>query len=233
MAIYYDTETQKRYVRNTIIAIASVLLLSIVVPIAVASSRPEPDTEERPEDQISTTATSNDSNTHDGEDSSSTINTPAKSNNTEKTNTATIINAKLYTVISVTDGDTIRIDYDGVSTPLRLIGVDTPETVDQRTTVQCFGQEASDYLKTKLTGKQVAIESDPTQSDRDKYNRLLRYVYLNGEDVGLSIIANGYGHEYTYYIPYQKQSEYQAAEKSAASHNLGLWSPQTCAGVTR
>lgn len=139
---------------------------------------------------------------------------------------------KFYTVLSVTDGDTIRIDYNGTNTPLRLIGIDTPETVDQRTTVQCFGQESSNYLKAKLTGKQVTIESDPTQSDRDKYDRLLRYVYLNNEDVGLSVIANGYGHEFTYNLPYRKQSEYKAAEQSAASQNLGLWSPQTCAGDT-
>ena len=137
-----------------------------------------------------------------------------------------------YTVLSVTDGDTIRIDYDGTSTPVRLIGVDTPETVDQRTTVQCFGQEASDYLKAKLTGKSVTIEADPTQSDRDKYDRLLRYVYLDGEDVGLSIISNGYGHEYTYYIPYQKQTAYKTAQKTAEAQNLGLWSPSTCNGNT-
>lgn len=139
---------------------------------------------------------------------------------------------KLYSVLSVTDGDTIRIDYNGTNTPLRLIGIDTPETVDERTTVQCFGQEASDYLKAKLTGKQVSIESDPTQDDRDKYDRLLRYVYLDGEDVGLQIIANGYGHEYTYNIPHKKQSEYKTAEKNAETNNLGLWSPTTCAGDT-
>lgn len=138
----------------------------------------------------------------------------------------------LYTVLSVTDGDTIRIDYNGTDTPIRLIGIDTPENVDPRTTVQCFGEESSDYLKSILTGKQVSIESDPTQSDRDKYDRLLRYVYLDGKDVGLQIIANGYGHEYTYNIPYQKQSEYKTAEKTAETSNLGLWSPSTCNGDT-
>ena len=138
---------------------------------------------------------------------------------------------ELYAVLSVTDGDTIRIDYHGENTPLRLIGIDTPETVDERTIVQCFGQEASDYLKAKLTGKKVSIEADPTQSDRDKYDRLLRYIYLDGEDVGLDIIANGYGHEYTYDIPYQKQAEYKSAEKDAEQHNLGLWAPTACSGA--
>ena len=139
---------------------------------------------------------------------------------------------KLYTVLSVTDGDTIRIDYDGTNTPLRIIGIDTPETVDERTTVQCFGQEASDYLKSKLTGKKVSIESDPTQSDRDKYNRLLRYVYLDGKDIGLDIITNGYGHEYTYNVPYNKQAQYKTAESTAEQNNLGLWAPTACNNVT-
>ena len=138
-----------------------------------------------------------------------------------------------FPVTYIADGDTFHINYYGVETSLRLIGVDTPETVDLRTTVQCFGIEASNYLKSKLTGQQVYIESDPTQSDRDGYNRLLRYAYLGNEDIGLSIIANGYGHEYTYYIPYQKQSKYQAAERNAEAQNLGLWSPSTCGGVTR
>ena len=141
-------------------------------------------------------------------------------------------NSKLYTVLSVTDGDTIRIDYDGTNTPLRIIGIDTPETVDERTTVQCFGQEASDYLKSKLTGKKVSIESDLTQSDRDKYNRLLRYVYLDGKDVGLDIITNGYGHEYTYNVPYNKQAQYKTAESTAEQNNLGLWAPTACNNAT-
>lgn len=138
-----------------------------------------------------------------------------------------------FSVTYIADGDTIHISYYGIEMSLRLIGVDAPETVDPRTTVQCFGIEASNYLKLKLTGQQVYIESDPTQSNADKYGRLLRYVYLENEDIGLSIIANGYGHEYTYYIPYKKQSEYQAAERQAATSELGLWSPNTCAGITR
>ena len=136
----------------------------------------------------------------------------------------------LYTVTSVTDGDTIRINYNGTETPVRLIGVNTPETVDPRTTVECFGKEASDFLKSLLGGKSVSIEADPTQSDRDKYDRLLRYVYLDGEDVGHKIISSGYGYEYTYNIPYQKQSEYKTAQSEASSAGKGLWSPSTCSG---
>lgn len=161
--------------------------------------------------------------------------TPISPNELEQTTTESKPNTAEgpFPVTYIADGDTFHINYYGVETSLRLIGVDTPETVDRRTTVQCFGIEASNYLKSKLTGQQVYIESDPTQSDRDGYNRLLRYAYLGNEDIGLSIIANGYGHEYTYYIPYQKQSKYQAAERNAEAQNLGLWSPSTCGGVTR
>lgn len=137
-----------------------------------------------------------------------------------------------FLVTYIADGDTIHINYYGLELSLRLIGVDTPETVDERKPVQCFGVEASNYLKSRLSNQQVYIDSDPTQSSSDIYGRLLRYVYLDNEDIGLSIIANGYGHEYTYYVPYQKQSEYQAAENYAAKNSLGLWSPSTCAGIT-
>lgn len=134
----------------------------------------------------------------------------------------------LYDVISVIDGDTIKINYEGRETSVRLIGVNTPETVDPRTTVECFGQEASDYLKNLLTNKKVKIETDDTQTDRDKYDRLLRYVYLDGEDVGLGIINNGYGYEYTYNVPYAKQTAYKQAQTDAENNNRGLWADGVC-----
>ena len=137
-------------------------------------------------------------------------------------------NTKLYKVTYVIDGDTIKIDYYGVETSVRLIGVNTPETVDPRKTVECFGVEASNYLKALLNGQYVKIERDYTQSDRDIYDRLLRYVYLNDEDVGYKIISGGYGYEYTYYVPHRKAVLYKTAEKEAASSNRGLWSPSAC-----
>lgn len=135
---------------------------------------------------------------------------------------------KSYKVESVIDGDTIKIMYEGRLTSVRLIGVNTPETVDSRTTVECFGVEASNYLKSKLSGKTVRISADSTQGDRDKYSRLLRYVYLDGEDVGLSIISGGYGHEYTYNLPYAHQAAYKKAQSDASANNRGLWAPGVC-----
>ena len=143
-------------------------------------------------------------------------------------NSTEILDSNTHTVESVTDGDTINISYEGSITPVRIIGVNTPETKDPRTTVECFGVEASNYLKQKLEGRSVHIASDTTQSNYDKYNRLLRYVYLDGEDVGLSIIANGYGYEYTYNTPYAHQEEYKNAQREAESQNRGLWAPDAC-----
>lgn len=134
----------------------------------------------------------------------------------------------IYKVESVVDGDTIKITYNGLLTSVRIIGVDTPETVDSRTIVECFGIEASKYLKQKLDGKMIHIATDFTQADRDKYDRLLRYVYLDDEDIGLSIIANGYGHEYTYNAPYAHQSDYKKAQSDAENQNKGLWAPDAC-----
>ena len=134
----------------------------------------------------------------------------------------------LYDVISVVDGDTIKINYNGNTTSVRLIGVNTPETVDPRTTVECFGTEASNYLKEMLEGTKVSLEIDNTQTDRDKYDRLLRYVYLDGKDVGLDIITNGYGYEYTYDVPYSKQTDYKAAQKTAENNKKGLWADGVC-----
>lgn len=138
------------------------------------------------------------------------------------------VKSEAYKVVSVVDGDTIKVYYQGALTSVRLIGVNTPETVDPRKSVECFGKEASNYLKNKLNGRTVRLVTDSTQTDRDKYNRLLRYVYLGDEDVNLAIIASGYGYEYTYSVPYQKQAEYRAAQKSAESSKKGLWADNAC-----
>ncbi len=140
---------------------------------------------------------------------------------------------KVYSVVSVIDGDTLKISMNGKEETLRLIGIDTPETVDPRKTVQCFGKEASNKAKELLVGKRVRIEVDPTQGERDKYDRLL--VYIHRED-GLfynkHMIEQGYAHEYTYNTPYIYQAEFKAAQARARTNQKGLWSPATCNGDT-
>ena len=150
---------------------------------------------------------------------------------TEPAQSVSIEQNDLYTVTDVVDGDTIKISMNGATETLRLIGIDTPETVDPRKPVQCFGKEASNMAKQLLSGKKVRIESDPTQDTRDKYGRLLVYVVReDGLFFNKHMIAEGYAYEYTYNTAYKYQSEFNSAEESARTSGKGLWSSNTCAG---
>ena len=136
-----------------------------------------------------------------------------------------------YPVVKVVDGDTIDVKIDGKVERLRLIGMDTPETVDPRKPVQCFGLEASKKAKELLLGQSIALERDSSQGERDKYKRLLRYVFLlDGTNFNKYMISEGYAHEYTYDKPYKYQLEFKQAERVARNNNKGLWSLETCSG---
>lgn len=126
-----------------------------------------------------------------------------------------------YTVTSVVDGDTIKVE--GVGT-LRLIGIDTPETVDPRKEVECFGIEASNKAKELLEGKQVKLEFDSSQGTTDRYGRVLAYVYIEGDlFFNLEMIKQGYAYEYTYSTPYKYQEVFKEAQYNAQQAQLGLW----------
>jgi micrococcal nuclease len=136
---------------------------------------------------------------------------------------------KYYPIDRVVDGDTIRVLIDNLSVVVRLIGVDTPESVHPTKQVECFGLEASSIAKEKLAGQKVALEIDPTQGDKDKYGRLLRYVLLlDGQNFNKWLIAEGYAYEYTYQLPYKYQKEFKDAQISAQQNLLGLWAPGAC-----
>jgi len=139
----------------------------------------------------------------------------------------------LYEVVSVVDGDTIKVQMGSEVETLRLIGIDTPETKDPRKPVQCYGIEASNKAKEILEGKWVSLELDPTQGERGRYGRLLTYVFLeDGTFYNQLMIGEGYAHEYTYNRPYKYQSQFKQAESFARENEKGLWSPDTCAGFT-
>lgn len=134
----------------------------------------------------------------------------------------------LYEVVKVVDGDTIDVLINDNVERLRLIGVNTPETVDPRKPVECFGIEASNKTKSLLADQRIYLESDPSQGERDKYNRLLRYVFLeDGTNFNLLLIKEGYAYEYTYDLPYKYQSEFKDAQKEASMNKIGLWG-NTC-----
>lgn len=137
-----------------------------------------------------------------------------------------------YQIVKVVDGDTITVSIDGKNIGVRLIGLNTPETLDPRKPVQCFGKEASDQAKKMLSGQTVRLEADSTQDSKDKYDRLLRYVFLaDGTLFNKWMIENGFGFEYTYDSnPYQYQTDFKLAEKSARENQRGLWASSACSG---
>lgn len=127
-----------------------------------------------------------------------------------------------YTVVQTIDGDTIKVKMGDKTETVRLIGVDTPETHDPRKAVQCFGQKAADYTRQQLLHKQVRLESDPNDSDRDKYKRLLRYVYVGNTLHNQDLIAQGYAFAYVVF-PFTKMDDFRKSEQQARDANRGLW----------
>jgi micrococcal nuclease len=135
----------------------------------------------------------------------------------------------LYSVTHIVDGDTLNVDINGETKRIRLIGLNTPETVDPRRQVECFGKEASEKAKKILTGQKVRIETDPSQGSRDKYGRWLAYVFLHdGTLFNKLMIEEGYGHEYTYRLPYKYMEEFKVAETKARENKKGLWADGVC-----
>lgn len=129
-----------------------------------------------------------------------------------------------YKIASFEDGDTVTVDMNGREERVRLIGVDTPETQDPRKPVQCFGKAASEFTKNLIGSQPVRLEADPLSDNRDRYDRLLRYVYLpDGRLVQAEIIRQGYGFAYTSF-PFTKIDEFSALQREAREQNRGLWS---------
>jgi micrococcal nuclease len=145
--------------------------------------------------------------------------------NLNSTPSETLIENK---VIKVIDGDTIEVVVNKKIEKIRLIGLDTPETVDPRKELECFGIEASEELKNLVEGKIVKLDSDESQDNKDRYGRLLRYVILDDKNINLYMIENGYGFEYTFKSKYKYQKEFKEAERNAQKNNLGLWSNEVC-----
>lgn len=126
-------------------------------------------------------------------------------------------------VTRVVDGDTIVVN-DKLT--VRFVGMDTPETVDPRRPVGCFGKEASDETKKLLSGKTVILQKDT--SETDKYGRLLRLIYLPLEDgrilfVNDYLVREGFAKVKTYRPDVKFESQFLEAEKVAKAENRGLW----------
>src|SRR5690606_22654248 len=129
----------------------------------------------------------------------------------------------MYQVETVVDGDTIEVDMYGVQERVRFIGVDTPEKNHPEKPVQCFAEAASAHLADLIGDQRVRLESDPTNQNRDRYNRLLRYVYLpDGTLLNAKQIEDGYGFAYTSF-PFIKMDGFISLEAQARAEGRGLW----------
>lgn len=127
-------------------------------------------------------------------------------------------NLQSVIVTRVIDGDTIEIE-GGIK--VRYIGIDTPETVDPRTSVQCFGKEASSKNRELVDGKTVQLEKDV--SETDKYGRLLRYIYIGDTFVNDYLVRNGYAYASSYPPDVKYQDLFSQAQNDAHQNNRGLW----------
>lgn len=128
-----------------------------------------------------------------------------------------------YQVISVTDGDTFKIDYNGEEKKVRLIGVDTPESVSpNKEKNNNYGKEASNYTKEKLAGQYIYLEFDVQQTD--KYGRFLAYVYLeDGTMYNKELLEKGYAQVATYPPNVKYVEEFEEIQKQARENNIGFW----------
>lgn len=130
---------------------------------------------------------------------------------------------RLYPVLDVVDGDTVKVGYRGETT-LRIIGIDTPETVSPTVPVECWGPQASAAAHRLLDGRQVGLVFDASQGRLDKYGRTLAYVQIpHRGDFGLIMVRRGNAAEYTYDTAYHRQASYRAAEHTARQAGRGLW----------
>jgi micrococcal nuclease len=126
-------------------------------------------------------------------------------------------------VVRVVDGDTVAVSIGDREETVRLIGIDTPETVDPRSPVECFGREASERTKALLPeGAGVRLVADVEA--RDRYDRLLAYVYRDdGTFVNLALVEDGYASVATYPPNVAHTSDFTAAAARARDEGRGLW----------
>lgn len=145
----------------------------------------------------------------------------SQENSSESTSSSTLLGTSpnFETVKRVIDGDTIEL---ASGKRVRYIGIDTPETVDPRKPVQCFGREAKAENVRLVDGKAVRLEKDV--SETDKYGRLLRYVYVGDVMVNEALARGGFAYSSSFPPDVKYQEKFLLAQQEARENNRGLWS---------
>lgn len=140
--------------------------------------------------------------------------------------TSTSQKGEYVKVTRVIDGDTFEIE---TGKTVRMIGIDTPETVHPTKPVECFGKEASIKTKELISGQTVRLEKDV--SETDKYNRLLRYVFIDNTFINEVLVRDGYAHASSYPPDVKYQEKFTQAQRLARNERKGLWGDM-CANYT-
>ncbi len=122
------------------------------------------------------------------------------------------------TVTYVVDGDTVDVRLtSGRTERIRLIGIDTPERG------RCDATKATTYARSLAQGRATVLHGDATQATRDRYGRLLAYVWIGGRDLGYQQLARGLARMYVYDRPFQRLAAYQQAERAGRTRSDGIW----------
>lgn len=129
-------------------------------------------------------------------------------------------------VVRVIDGDTLEVRTAQGKETVRMLGIDTPETVRPGVAVECGGPQASAFMKRLAEGTSVKLVTDPTQDERDRYGRLLAYVYPSFGQVTYQqrILAAGWAEVYVYGRKFRRHKIFAEAEGRARAKGAGVWS---------
>jgi len=128
-----------------------------------------------------------------------------------------------YPVAYVVDGDTFKAKIGRKTITVRMLGINTPETVDPRKPAECYGHEASEETRSLLVGHTVRLKANPNREKKDRYGRYLLYVYTGDLFVNKYLVQDGFAREYTFGKPYSFQAEFKKAEGEAKVAGMGLW----------
>ncbi len=135
-------------------------------------------------------------------------------------------------VIDVVDGDTFKVIIDGRVERVRVLGIDCPELKPSKNDpaefggvptaiLTAFAKEAKIYAEQRLLGKNVTLEIDPAAGKRDRYGRILAYVYVDGEDFGERLLELGLARVYE--SEFAKKQKYVAIQREAMKKGVGIW----------
>lgn len=166
-------------------------------------------------------------------DAATTTTTQAPTTTSEARNDGEVPRGKPAKVVKVVDGDTVHVDRSGQTLKIRIVGIDTPETVHPGKPVQCYGPEASRRAEELMGGKTVGIEYDDSQGRLDRYGRTLAFIWLpDGRLYTEVMLEEGFAEEYTYDGAYKYLERHRAAQDRARQDGRGLWAHDTCNGDT-